>query len=473
MAMGKRKPRQESLFISTDQLTPSAGHPFYQRLNALLAEADFDRWAERRCVAYYEREEKRGQPSLPPGVYFRMLLIGYFEGLDSQRGIAWRCSDSLSLRAFLGIPLDAGTPDHSTLTNTRKRLPQEVFEEVFQFVLGIAEAKKLIAGKTVGVDSTTLEANAAMKSIVRRDTGEDWKEYVTRLMREEGVIGPEEKPSKAEVLRYDRKRKGKTVSNADWKSESDEDARITRMKDGTTHLAYKAEHVVDLESDLVLAAEVRPADHADTATLGDSLVAAQLNLTAAGSAARIAEAAGDKGYHAAATIELCDFLDVRTYIPEPKTAESATWPDKPDEQRRAALNNRRRMKRTKGKALQRRRSEVVERTFAHICETGGSRRSHLRGLVNVTKRYLIAAAAHNLGRILRRLTGVGKPRALQGAGGSMGLGPGLPERLRNAWVISRTDIATMSVTVRHDEKHYFGWVGVRVVANNWHTSTGC
>jgi transposase len=175
MAMGKRKSRQESLFVTTDQLTPSAGHPFYQKLNALLAEADFDRWIERRCVEYYEREEKRGQPSLPPGIYFRMLLIGYFEGLDSQRGIAWRCSDSLSLRQFLGIPLGAGTPDHSTLTNTRKRLPAEVFEEVFQFVLGIVEAKKLIAGKTVGVDSTTLEANAAMKASCR-DSGEDWKE---------------------------------------------------------------------------------------------------------------------------------------------------------------------------------------------------------------------------------------------------------------------------------------------------------
>jgi transposase len=446
MAMGKRKPRQESLFVTTDQLTPSAGHPFYQKLNALLAEAGFDRWIERRCVASYEREEKRGQPSLPPGVYFRMLLVGYFENIDSQRGIAWRCADSFSLRAFLGIPLHEGTPDHSTLTNTRKRLPQEVFEEVFQFVLGIAEAKKLIAGKTVGVDSTTLEANAAMKSIVRRDTGEDWKDYVTRLMREEGVIGPEEKPSKAEVLRYDRKRKDKTVSNTEWKSEVDPDAKIARMKDGTTHLAYKAEHVVDLDSDLVLAAEIGPATAADTMTLSDSLVAAQLNLKAAGSQAVIQEAAGDKGYHAAATIEMCDFFDVRTYIPEPKTAETATWPDKPEEQRRAALNNRSRMQRSKGKAMQRRRSEVVERTFAHICETGGSRRSHLRGLVNVTKRYLIAVAAHNLGRILRRLTGIGKPKALQGsAGGFVALRQGRPEWSRDAWTISSPDFATMSV----------------------------
>jgi transposase len=461
MAMGKRKPRQESLFVTTDQLTPSAGHPFYQKLNALLTEADFDRWIERRCAVFYECEEKRGQPSLPPGVYFRMLLIGYFEGLDSQRGIAWRCSDSLSLRAFLGIPLHEGTPDHSTLTNTRKRLPQDVFEEVFQFVLGIAEAKKLIAGKTVGVDSTTLEANAAMKSIVRRDTGEDWKEYVTRLMREEGVIGPEEKPSKAEVLRYDRNRKDKTVSNTEWKSEIDPDAKIARMKDGTTHLAYKAEHVVDLDSDLVLAAEIGLATSADTMTLSDSLVAAQLNLKAAGSQAVIQEAAGDKGYHAAATIEMCDFFEVRTYIPEPKTAETAKWLDKPEEQRRAALNNRSRMQRSKGKAMQRRRSEVVERTFAHICETGGSRRSHLRGLVNVTKRYLIAVAAHNLGRIRRRLTGIGKPKTLQGsAGGFVALRQGRPEWSRDAWTISSPDFATMSVLTRRYRDRGLGRIEV-------------
>src|SRR4051812_21586323 len=369
MAMGKRKPQQESLFIATDRLMPSAGHPFYQTLNALLAEAKFDHWIEQRCESFYECEEKRGQPSLPPGVYFRMLLIGYFEGLDSQRGIAWRCSDSLSLRQFLGISLEERTPDHSTLTNTRKRLPAEVFTEVFEFVLGIAAAKKLIAGKTVGVDSTTLEANAAMKSIVRRDTGEDWKGYVTRLMREEGVIGPAEQPSDEDVRRFDKKRKNKTVSNAEWQSATDPDARIAHMKDGTTHLAYKAEHVVDLASDLVLAAEIRPANEADTATLADSLAAAQIHLTAAGSAAVIAEAVADKGYHAAATIELCDFLDVRTYIPEPRLPQPATWADRPAEQRRAAVNNRRRMGRDKGKALQRRRSEVVERTFAHVCET--------------------------------------------------------------------------------------------------------
>jgi transposase len=417
MAMGKRMPRQESLFVPTERLVPSAGHPFYERLNALLDEAGFDRWVEGRCRRYYEQTETRGQPSLPPGVYFRMLLVGYFEGIDSQRGIAWRCSDSLTLRRFLGVPLDEGTPDHSTLTNTRKRLPAEVFDEVFQFVLGIAVARKLVTGGTVGVDSTTLEANAAMKSIVRRDTGEDWSGYVTRLMRAEGAIGPDREPTAAEVRRFDEDRKGKTVGNADWVSETDPDARIAKMKDGRTHLAYKAEHVVDLSSDLVLAAEVVPADHGDAATLVDSVTAARVNLEAAGSVATIDEVAADKGYHAAETLELCDAFGLRTYIPERRARHRSRWVGKPEGFRRAVYDNRRRVKRAKSKQLQRRRSEVCERTFAHICDTGGSRRTWLRGLEDVAKRYRIAAAAHNLGRLLRLLTGVGKPRALQGGGG--------------------------------------------------------
>jgi transposase len=429
MAMGKRASRQESLFIATDQLAQSPGHPFYQRLNALLAEAGFDRWVEDRCREFYEHDEPRGRKSIPPGVYFRMLLVGYFENIDSQRGIAWRCADSLALRQFLGVPLDRGTPDHSTLTNTRKRLPPDVFEEMFQFVVKIADEKKLLSGQTVGVDSTTLEANAAMKSIVRKDTGEDWKEYVTRLMREDGAIEAAHEPTDDEVRRYDKKRKNKTVSNAEWESSTDGDARIAKMKDGRTHLAYKAEHVVDLESDLVLSAEIYPANQADTATLADSVMTAQIHLQEAGSDATIQEVAADKGYHAADTIEMCDFLDVRSYIPEPRRTHDSKWTDKPDEHRRAVVNNRRRVKRAKSKKLQRRRSEVVERTFAHICDTGGSRRSWLRGFVNVSKRYLIAAAAHNLGRLMRLLSGIGKPKSLQGEGGLAALAQLLTERL--------------------------------------------
>jgi transposase len=417
MTMGRRTDRQESLFVRTEDLAPSTGHPFYKRLNALLAEAEFDRWIEGRCQQYYNQQEKRGQPSIPPGVYFRMLLVGYFEGIDSQRGIAWRCADSLSLRRFLGIPLDESTPNHATLTNTRKRLPQEVFLEVFQFVLKIAIEKKLLSGKTVGVDSTTLEANAAMKSIVRKDTGEDWRQYVIRLMREEGVVEADEEPSDEEIRRYDRKRKNKKVSNEQWTSKTDPGSRIAKMKDGRTHLAYKAEHVVDLENDLLVAAEIRPADHGDSQTMVDSVLAAQENLQQAGSEVRIKEAAADKGYHSAVALELAADMRLRTYIPEPKRPHRSCWTDKAAGLKQAVYANRRRTKRAKSKGLQRRRSEVVERSFAHVCDSGGARRSWLRGLANVTKRYLIAAAAHNLGRILWKLLGIGKPKALQGQRG--------------------------------------------------------
>jgi transposase len=418
MAMGRRKrEQQDALFVMASGLPKSPGHPFYRKLNELLAGAGFDRWIEGRCERYYATEEKRGQPSIPPGVYFRMLLVGYFEGIDSQRGIAWRCADSLSLRQFLGIPLEESTPDHSTLTNTRNRLPQEVFDEVFQFVLKIAVEKKLLASKTVGVDSTTLEANAAMKSIVRRDTGEDWKQYVTRLMKEDGTITADCEPTDEEVRRYDKGRKNKRVSNEEWVSQSDAESRITQMKDGRTHLAYKAEHVVDLKSDIVLAAEIRKADEADPETLVDSVMEAQTNLKQAGSQAQIEEVAADKGYHAAHTLELSEALGLRTYIPEPRRKHHLRWTDKPADYQHAVYANRRRIKRAKSKRWQRRRSELCERTFAHVCDRGGTRRSWLRGVAKIAKRYLIAAAAHNLGRILWKLFGVGKPKALQGEGG--------------------------------------------------------
>jgi transposase len=437
MTMGKRRQRQESLFILADGLPKSAGHPFYQKLNALLAAADFDPWIEKRCQRYYAQEEKRGQPSLPPGVYFRMLLVGYFEGLDSQRGIAWRCADSLSLRHFLGTPLDEPTPDPKTLSNTRRRLPKEVFDEVFQFVLSIAAEQKLLSGKTVGVDSTLLEADAAMKSIVRRDTGEDWKQYVTRLMHEEEAIELEHEPTDEEVRRFDQQRKNKKVSNDEWVSQSDPESRITQLKDGRTHLAYKAEHVVDLKSDMILAAEIYPADHGDTQTLVDSVLQAVENVEHAGSQIEIEEIVADKGYHAAETIELAQDLNFRTYIPERKRPHRARWTDKPAEFRQAVYANRRRLKRGKNRTLQRWRSERVERSFAHVCDTGGMRRSWLAEVVNVSKRYLIAAAAHNLGRIMRKLFGVGKPRTLQDLGGLLALAPLVTTLLRDLLLTSR------------------------------------
>ena len=410
MSMGRRRPgHQHDLWVATAQLPRSPGHAFYDGLNRLLAEAGFDRHVEGLCQPYYA--DGVGRESIPPGVYFRMLLVGYFEGLDSQRGIAWRCADSLSLRAFLGIPLHEATPDHSSLTKIRQRLPLDVHEEVFVFVLRLAHQRKLLRGKTVAVDATTLEANAAMKGIVRKDTGEDWKGYLKRLLTEQGV----EDPTDEEARRFDRGRK-KTVSNQEWESPADPDSRIAKMKGGTTHLAYKAEHVVDLDSGFLLSAAVHAADQPDPSTLVDSILRAQVNLVLAGSEQEVEEAVADKGYHKAETLAECARCNTRTYIPEPRGKEY-NWADKPQAWRRATAANRRRVKGARSKRLQKKRSELVERSFAHVCETGGGRRTWLRGLVNVTKRYVVQVAAHNLGLLMRKLFGVGKPRALQGAGG--------------------------------------------------------
>jgi hypothetical protein len=345
-----------------------------------------------------------------------MILVGYFEGISSQRGIAWRCCDSRSLAEFLGFGPTEETPDHSSLSRVAQRLPQEIHEAVFQRVLAIAIAKGLVHGKTAAVDSTTLEANAAMKSIVRRDSGEDWKEYVTRLMREQGVIEEDETPSDEDVRRFDKQRKNKRTSNDEWVSKTDAECRITRMKDGTTHLAYKAEHVVDLESEFLLAATVHGGDAADTETMVDSVVQAELNLKEAGSEQEIEEAVADKGYHSAANLELCQSLGVRTYVPEPKRNHQSRWTDKPEEYKTAVYANRRRVRGARSKRLQRLRSERVERSFAHVCETGGARRCWLTGLAKVSKRYLLQAAARNLGLILRKLFGMGTPRGLQPEG---------------------------------------------------------
>ena len=411
MALGKRKQEQQGLWVVSTDLPKSPGHPFYRKLNQLLAEANFDGWIENLCQPFYAA--MMGRPSIPPGVYFRMILVGYFEGIGSQRGIAWRCSDSRSLAEFLGVPQEQTTPDHSSLSRTHQRLPLEIHEQVFTFVLKIAEDKKLVKGKTVAVDSTTLEANAAMKSIVRKETGEDWQAYLKRLAEEAGI----ENPTAEDLRRFDKQRKDKKVSNDEWTSPSDPDSRITKMKDGTTHLAYKAEHVLDIESELVLSATITPANHGDAETICDSIAQAQINMQAAGSATEIEEAVADKGYHKASTLELADDLGWRTYIPEPKRRHRNRWTDKPAEQKAAVYANRRRVRGARSKRLQRQRSERAERSFAHVCETGGARRSWLRGLERVSKRYLIQVAARNLGLIMRQLFRVGTPRSLQGLGG--------------------------------------------------------
>jgi len=398
------------MWTLTKDLPRSPGHPFYHALNNDLCRAGFDEFAEGLCEPYYA--ECAGRPSIPPGIYFRMLMVGYFEGIDSQRGIAWRCEDSLSIRGFLGLAPTDASPDHSSLTVIRRRLPVEVYDRVFQFVLSMAAKKKLLSAKTLGIDSTTLEANAAMKSIVRKDTGEGWAQYVKGLMEEEGI----EEPTEEEMRNFDRKRPDKKVSNDQWHSPTDPDSRITRMKDGRTHLAYKAVHAMDLDSEIIVAATMRKADEGDADSLVEEVVEAQANLILAGIEAEVEEVVGDKGYHKSETLAECRWWSLRTYIAEQESRGKRHWTDKPTGWQESVYGNRRRIQGSRGKRLQRLRSERLERSFAHVCDAGGARRTWLRGIVEVRKRYLIQAATHNLSVIMRKVFGIGKPKALQGVG---------------------------------------------------------
>jgi transposase len=402
MALGRRKPQQADLFVPTAELATGPGHPFYTKLNQVLAEAGFDAFVEKLCAPFYK---DGGRPSIPPGVYFRMVFIGYFEGLDSQRGIAWRCADSLALRGFLGLSWSEAAPVHASMTIIRQRLPERVYDTVFRFVLGLLEEKGVLRGQTLGIDATTLEANAAMKSIVRKDNGADWQEYLRQLAQAEGL----EHLTEEDLRRLDRNRPDKKVSNEQWQSPTDPDSRIAKMKDGRTHLAYKAEHAVDLESEAIVATTIQAADRGDAQSGPITLSLAEANLVLAGSEVQVKEVVMDKGYHDNRLLAGCAAAGVRTYIPE-RAQQCRRWTDKPTEQEAAFRANRRRVRGAKGRRLNRWRSERCERTFAHICETGGGRRAWLRGQENVSKAHTLKCAAYNLGLLLRKVWGMSKPR---------------------------------------------------------------
>ena len=438
------------------------GHRFYEALTKILDESRFDEKVEALCAPHYADDDKPGRPSIAPGLYFRMLLVGYFEGIGSERGIAWRCADSMSLREFLNLATHVAVPDQSTVSRTRRRLPPEVFESVFQAVLAIVEEQGLFKGRVRGVDSTYLKADASMKSIVRKDTGEGYRDYIKRVTAEdeaatenpkasdddgdgstggngasagaddsssESVPALNESPrtvTTEEAVRHDRKRK-KSTSNKDWVSSTDDEARITRMKNGTTRLAYKAEHVVDMETGVILAACVFKGTEHDAATLESSLAMAEKNIAAIRDAnvvveefvgepwhkEPIAEVVADKGYHKASVLLALKNEGYRTYIPEKKKHGARTFVDKGGKAAAQAFHaNRARTLRTKGKQHQRRRGEMLERPNQHLYDRGGLRVLTIWRQVNVKKRVLMQAAAFNLGAVMRKLLGAGAPRWL-------------------------------------------------------------
>jgi transposase len=414
MAMGTRKmrERQEELWYG-GELPTAPGHPFYKRLNEVLDNAKFDRFCEKSCAGFYHR--KLGRPSLPPGQYFRIMMIGFFEGLDSERGIAWRLADSLTLRQFLSIGWDEKTPDHVTISRTRRLIHAATHQRIFSFVLQQLAQAGLLRGRTIGVDSTTLEANAAMKSIVRRDTGESYMEYLKRLAEAEGIDAPDA----AALLRMDRKRNKKT-SNEDWQSPNDQEAEITKLKDGRTALAFKAENAVDMETGAMVAITTHGGAAADTATIQETVIEAALAVaeliaepTPGGEypvhPEGVQEVVADKGYHSNEAVLGLEQLEVRTYIAEPNRGPR-NWRGKAAE-KAAVYGNRRRIQGNRGKSLQRQRGERIERNFAHQFDTGGLDRLYVRGKENVHKKFLIQAAACNLALLLRSRYGSGKPRA--------------------------------------------------------------
>jgi len=443
MAMGQQKDRQGALMVSWSELPRSPGHIFYDRLQSVLVDADFDVFVEGTCKPYYAA--KMGAPSVPPGRYFRMHLVGYFEGIDSERGLEWRCSDSLSLREFLRLDGGARVPDHSWLSKTRSRLPHEVHQAVFDWVLARIAAAGLIKGERIGVDASTMAANAALRTIVRRDTGEGYRQMLERLAAESGI----ETPTAEDLVRLDRTRKGKKLSNTDWVSNSDPEAKIARMKDGTTHLAYKPEHAVDLDTGAVVAAELHPADEGDTATLPKTLAAAEANLAAvdaAPTAAAPAECVADKGYHSRAVLKALDDGAWKTRIAEPKAKGFARW-NGDDDARRAVTNNRNRLLSGVAKEAFKLRAEIVERSFAHSLDRGGMRRTWLRGRENVHKRYLLHVAGHNLSLLMRQLIGAGTPKEAAARGAvAISLIP-MPDRavLVAVLVLQSAQIASLAI----------------------------
>jgi transposase len=414
MAMGTRKmrERQPDLWYG-GELPTAPGHPFYKRLNEVLDNAQFDSFCETSSADFYH--QKLGRPSLPPGQYFRIMMIGFFEGLDSERGIAWRLADSLTLREFLSIALDEKTPDHVTISRTRRLIDGETHQNIFSWVLERLAQAGLIKGKTIGVDSTTLEANAAMKSIVRRDTGESYMTYLKRLAEAEGI----EAKDAAALLRMDRKRKKKT-SNEDWKSPVDGDAEITKLKDGRTALAYKAENAVDMATGAIVAVTTHSGAAADTTTVIETVIEAGIAVadliaetTPEGKyevhPEGVEEVVADKGYHSNDVMVGMVELEVRSYIAEPDRGPRK-WDGK-EAEKAAVYGNRRRVKGDRGKRMQRQRGEKIERNFAHQFDTGGLDRLWVRGLENVHKKFLIQAAACNLALLLRSRYGSGKPKA--------------------------------------------------------------
>ena len=403
----KKSQEQKEFWIVADRLPKASPSRFYELLNGTLEGMNFAGEVWEMCAPAYAGAERGGRPGIDPVVYFKMLMIGFFEGLDSERAIAARCADSLSLRGFLGYALDEATPDHSSMTVIRQRLGGDCFARVFAVVLAALQKHGLLKGRHLGIDSSVIEANASLRSLTERNTEEGYWDYVQRLAREAGL----ETTDGAELRNFDRKRAGKKMSNEQWENPHDPDAKIGRTKDGATDMVYLPEHTVDLDTGAIVQAQVLAGDHRDSEELSERVIEAVVNVQEAQAdpEALPETLTADKGYFSLLEIGRLQELSLKTVISDPHRAQRRF--DKLSSAERQSLARAQRSVSSKyGRKLLRKRGQHIERSFAHVLDAGGMRRATLRGLENLNKRHQIAAACYNLSQLLRQLYGIGTPK---------------------------------------------------------------
>jgi len=412
--------------------TPDA---FYKRVNRTLEQMEFAPKVWRICQPAYAAAAKGGRPGIDPVVYLKMLMVGFFENLGSERGIASRCADSLSIRGFLGYSLTEATPDHSSLSVIRDRLSLEQLTAMHRVLLGALHQHGLLKGKKVGIDSSIIEANASLRGLEHRNTEESYWDYVKRLAAESGIDPQDTKA----VRRFDKQRSGRKTSNADWQNPHDPEAKVGRTKDGACDMVYKPEHISDLESGAIIHAEVRAGDAADNdATLKERVVKARATLRKVMPKAQrgsvMQELCADEGYFAVEQMARLQHCEIRTVIGDPQSTRRRK--EKLGQRQRRALHRAGCATRSSsGKALLRKRGEHLERGFCHVLDHGGLRRTTLRGKEKLSKRLVVAALTHNLSLLLRHQTGIGtaKQALAAAAAAVLDLCIGIWGALRRLW----------------------------------------
>lgn len=402
------KPQQEQFWIEAKALPAATASRFYERVNATLEKIGFAKEVWKICEPAYAKAARGGRPGIDPVVYLKMLMVGFFEDLPSERAIASRCADSFSIRGFLGYELTQATPDHSSLSVIRYRLSAEQFDAIHLILLRALRAHGLLAGSKLGIDSSVIEANASLRALEHRNTEQSYWDYVRGLAAAAGVNPDDAKA----VRRFDKKRPGRKTSNKEWVNPNDPAAKMGRTKDGATDMIYKPEHVVDLESGAIVVAQVLPGDAADSQGTAERLLEAVGALAEVDPKASIEElgeeAAGDEGYFALAEIAELQRCGIRAVFADPHAGRRRK--DAPAQDKRVLQRARRAVQSKSGKALLRRRGQHVERAFCHILDHGGLRRATLKGYANLSKRYLMGAMAFNLSLLLRTLFGLGTPK---------------------------------------------------------------